>query len=265
MKKFYCILLVLTFLPFVIVDAQTEEGRCFIDRLFVSESGQKLPYKIMYPDNFDPSHSYPLVLFLHGAGERGSDNQKQIIHGRQRFSTDKDLNKAIFVAPQCPQEDYWVCIVRTNNLQEHSSRKFPFDAPISSSLLAVKELLDNIISLGFVDHDRVYGCGISMGAMGILDMTMRYPDFFAAVQPICGGVNLQRTHEYEGKTAFRFFHGLKDDIVLPKFSQDVCKILQDKEVESMIVEYPEANHNSWDSALAEPDFFTWMFSRNRNN
>ena len=188
----------------------SQDKREFIDRTFISKSGQELPYKVIYPDNFNPAESYPVLLFLHGAGERGTDNDKQVAHGRNRFMTDPALRQVIFIAPQCPYEDYWVNIVRPTTPKERQNRTFPYQAPISSSLQAVKELLDDLISLGFVDEDRIYGAGISMGAMGILDMTMRYPDLFAAVQPICGGVNADRTKEFTGKTAFRFFHGLLD-------------------------------------------------------
>ena len=97
-----------------------------------------------------------------------------------------------------------------------------------------------------------------MGGFGILDLTVRFPELFAAVQPICGGINTERLRDWNGKTAFRFFHGLKDDIVLPKFSIEADKVLRDKGIESSIVTYPEANHNSWDSAFAEPDFVKWF-------
>ena len=258
-------LLTLSVLLCSLCQVHSQEKREFLDRIFISQTGQTLPYKIIYPDNFKPSESYPVLLFLHGAGERGTDNDKQVAHGRNRFMTDDALRDVIFLAPQCPVEDYWVNVVRTTNLNEHLNRKFPYQSPISSSLLAAKELLDAMISLGFVDVDRIYGAGISMGAMGILDMAMRYPDLFAAVQPICGGVNVDRTKEFNGKTAFRFFHGLKDDIVLPKFAQENCAALKATGVEAVIIEYPYANHNSWDPAFAEDDFFTWLLNHRKTD
>lgn len=264
MKNFMKTLLAAVLLTCSALQGYSQDKREFIDRTFISKSGQELPYKVIFPDNFNPAESYPVLLFLHGAGERGTDNDKQVAHGRNRFMTDPALRQVIFIAPQCPYEDYWVNIVRPTTPKERQNRTFPYQAPISSSLQAVKELLDALISLGFVDEDRIYGAGISMGAMGILDMTMRYPDLFAAVQPICGGVNADRTKEFTGKTAFRFFHGLMDDIVLPKFAQENCAALKTAGAEAVIVEYPQANHNSWDPAFAEEDFFTWMFKHSKN-
>lgn len=230
-------------------------ARDFVDRIFISSNGQCLPYKVAFPENFNPAESYPVLLFLHGAGERGTDNRSQVVHGGKRLLNDPALQQVIVIAPQCPKEDYWVNIIRP---VDNARRTFPESAPISISLSAVKELLDSFIALGFVKTDRIYGSGLSMGAFGILDLTVRYPRLFAAVQPICGGINAGRLASFSGKTAFRFFHGLRDDIVLPKFSQEANRVLQEKGIESSIVEYPEANHNSWDPAFAEPDFVEWL-------
>lgn len=253
MKKI-CILIIL-------IAVYTSAGaRNFCGRVFVGSQGQIVPYRILFPEKFDPSCSYPLFLFLHGAGERGTDNESQLIHGGEVFEKDKNLRNVIVIIPQCPKEDYWVNIVRPVTREEQASREFPENAPISSSLSAVKELLDAYISLGFVDTDRIYGSGLSMGGFGILDLAVRYPDFFRGVESICGGINVNRMKNYSGKTSFRFFHGAKDDIVLPRFSREACESLVENGIEATIIEYPEANHNSWDSAFAEPDYISWFFA-----
>lgn len=236
-------------------------GRDYTRRVFHASNGADLSYKVIYPDGFDPSETYPLFLFLHGSGERGSDNESQTVHGGRLFASDPLLAKAIVVVPQCPREDYWVMIDRP--VQNNATRTFPASAPMSVSLGAVKELLDCMVGLGFVDTDRIYGSGLSMGGFAILDLVARFPDLFAAVEPICGGINVERMRSYEGGTAFRFFHGLRDDIVLPKFSREACAALVANGKEASIIEYPEANHNSWDSAFAEPDFISWLFSHSR--
>lgn len=256
---------ILSFVLIILTSALIAEGQSqhqFIGRIFHSSLGQALPYKVMFPENFDPTQRYPLLLFLHGAGERGTDNNAQLIHGGARIQSDTSLRNTIVLAPQCPKEDYWVCIVKTNTLAEHLKREFPYSAPISSSMAAVKELLDAMIAVGFVDTDQIYGMGISMGAMGILDLAFRFPDLFQAVQPICGGVNNDRASEFKGKTSFRFFQGLKDDIVLPKFSDENCTALKEAGAKASIVEYPNDNHNCWDSTFKEPDLFKWMFMQN---
>lgn len=231
--------------------------RQYIDRVFLSSNGQSLPYKVLFPEGFDPSKKYPLFLFLHGAGERGTDNKRQVLHGDKYFRSDTLLKDVILIAPQCPWEDYWVCIIKP---EDPVQRVFPANAPISSSALAVKELCDCFLSLGFVDENRIYGAGLSMGAMGILDMTFRYPDFFAAVSPICGGVNIERARTFSGRTAFRIYHGGKDDIVLPAFSETLFSVLKESGKEAELVLFPEDNHNSWDSAFANPQFFSWLLS-----
>lgn len=240
----------------IVLPAQTRE---FCDRIFTGSLGQVLPYKISFPDDFDPTRSYPMFLFLHGAGERGADNESQVVHGKDVLLNDSHLRHAIVIAPQCPREDYWVNIVHPAGPDGNASRVFPEYAPISSSLAAVKELMDAYIALGFIDTDRIFGSGLSMGGFGILDLAARYPDFFKGVEPICGGINVKRMEKYRGRTAFRFFHGLKDDIVPPRFSQEACAALAANGINASIIEYPDNNHNSWDSAFSEPDYISWFF------
>jgi len=232
--------------------------REFAPKEFTASSGHVLPYRIIYPDNFNPLKQYPLVLFLHGAGERGSDNELQLVHGRELFETDPLLRDKIVVAPQCSEAGYWVSIVRPGTPEEIADRSFPYDAPISEDLQAVKELLDCLIALGFVDTDAVYGTGLSMGGMGVLDLMLRYPDFFAAIQPICGAANAQRCAEYKGRTRVRFFHGLEDPVVAPHFSQEDCEAFRQAGVPVEYVGYPGVQHNSWDNAFAEKDFISWF-------
>lgn len=256
MKK---VILVLAMLIASVTGLNAQQ-RTFCDKYFVSSLGQLLPYKVIYPDNFDPTASYPMLLFLHGAGERGTDNNAQIVHGGNLLLTDEILTQAIVIAPQCPNEDFWI---RYADLGPNGFDNFAENAPISPSLKAVKELLDCFISLGFVDTDRIYGTGLSMGGMGTFDLVLRYPDFFAAVAPICGGVNIDRVKAYTGHTAFRFFHGLKDNVVPPAANQAAYEELKAKGLHVDYVAYPEDGHNSWDDAFAEPDFISWLFDHKK--
>ena len=232
--------------------------REFAPKEFVATTGHVLPYRVIYPDNFDPLKQYPLLLFLHGAGERGSDNELQLVHGRALFEGDPLLRDMIVVAPQCSEAGYWVRIVRPVTPEEIARRSFPYDAEISDDLLAVKQLLDCFIALGYVDTDAIYGTGLSMGGMGVLDLMLRYPDFFAAIQPICGAADAQRCAEYKGRTRVRFFQGLDDPVVAPHFSQEDCEALKQAGVPVEYVAYPGVQHNSWDNAFAEKDFISWF-------
>lgn len=243
----------------------TAQERTAVKRTFESSSGLELPYRVIWPDNFDPSKSYPLLLFLHGAGERGDDNEAQLTHGRGLLLESGQLRDVIVIAPQCPAEGYWVDIVRPTTYEECMNRTFPSDADITPSLAAVKELADAIISLGFVDMDRVYGTGLSMGAMGTLDLMCRFPDFFTAIEPVCGAVELSRLEAYNGKTAVRLFHGTKDETVPVHFSRDAYKVLSAKKGMTVeYVEYPECRHDSWTTAFASEGFLDWMLSKAKN-
>ncbi|MCQ2173599.1 MAG: dienelactone hydrolase family protein [Bacteroidales bacterium] len=233
------------------------QSREFVCRYFPASNGVVLPYRILYPLNFDPESRYPMLVFLHGSGERGTDNQSQTFHGGKLFASGEELDGAIFIAPQCPWHDYWAPV--NDNYPE--GERFPQDAAMTKALEAVKELMDSFISLGFADPDRIYGTGLSMGGFGILDFTLRFPDYFTAVQPICGGVNIERCRQYRGRTAFRFFHGLADDVVPPSCSIDADEALKAAGAQSELITYPGVGHGSWNNAFAEPDFLSWFFRK----
>lgn len=253
MKRLVIILLVVFY--GLQMSAQPRE---YIFREYMAENGQILPYAVLYPENFDPQKQYPMLLFLHGSGERGRDGKKQLKHGGEFFASSPLLKEVIFIAPQCPREDAWACYSRPAKETEKNRMSFPDVAPISSSLTAVKELLDSFISLGFADPAKVYACGLSLGAIGILDLTMRYPDYFDSIQPICGGVGIGRCANFTGKTRFRFFHGEEDNAVLPRHSVEADSTLRASGVHSELILYPGVGHPSWFNAFDEPDFLSWM-------
>lgn len=230
------------------------ETRAYAKKTFKAQDGFELPYQVLYPENFDPTTQYPLLVFLHGSGERGDDNSLQTFHGGEMLASAPELEQVMVIVPQCPIYDTWA----PKNSSDDGNREFPYKAPMRSPLKAVKELMDNMISLGFVNTDRIYGTGLSLGGFGILDFALRFPDFFAAVQPICGGTNIQRCEEYKGRTAFRFFHGLEDTAVAPENSIKGNEALQKAGAHSELVTYPGVKHGSWYNAFKEPDFLSWM-------
>ncbi len=228
---------------------------------FGASDGFSLPYRLSVPAKSLFKKSHPLLLYLHGAGERGGDNVSQLNHGRELFMNSPELRDVIVLAPQCPEESYWVDIVRPTTPEECMWRTFPENADMTYPLAAVKEMLDSLISTGTVDTRRIYCTGLSMGGMGTLDLLLRYPDLFAAVQPVCGAVNIDRLSGYRGRTAVRLFHGDCDDTVPVHFSRDAYKVLKDNGVTVEYIEYPGVWHNSWDNAFAEPDFLSWMLEK----
>lgn len=248
-------LFLIIFIAFLSVPSHAQ-SRDFVDGTFVSSSGLELPYKMLLPEGFDSRKSYPLFLFLHGAGERGSDNRRQISHGEKLLLNDSNLKNAVVIAPQCPLSGRWADFMSPAFLNI-----FPESPAMPEPLIAVKELMDSLIYAGCADGNRIYGVGLSMGAFGLLDLVVRYPDMFVAAISICGGINTRRLEGFSGKTSFRFYHGKLDYVILPVFSRKAHETLRSQGVQSELIEYPWVAHNSWNRAFKEPDFTKWLFQQ----
>ncbi|MCD8263532.1 MAG: dienelactone hydrolase family protein [Tannerellaceae bacterium] len=232
----------------------------FLKKQFTTSDGYQLNYRVLYPLNYSPGQKYPLVLFLHGSGERGNDNEKQLVHGGDLLSSYETQSNypAIIIVPQCPEEQSWL-----NYERNHASgtRHYPANAPVAKPLAAVKELVDSYVAKGIVDAKQMHIMGLSMGGMGTFDLVMRYPDLFVTATPICGGVSLERAARYKVKTRFRLFHGADDSVVPAQFSRDACEALQQAGVTVTYKEYPAVEHDSWHNAFAEPDYMSWMLEK----
>ena len=237
-----------------------QDTSMYLRKEFASAAGNKLPYRIIYPENFDKTKSYPLVLFLHGAGERGNDNNKQLIHGSKLFLADSNRKNfpAIVVFPQCPSGNFWAVLERDTTTTP-PSRKFDYTKPADWPLTASIDLIKQLMKEGGVDSKRIYVAGLSMGGMGTFEAVSRNPDLFAAALPICGGgdsASYKKTN-----TSFWIFHGDADPSVNVKMSRTMVTTLNNLGVKTKYTEYPGVGHNSWDNAFKEPDFISWMFSK----
>lgn len=249
---------VITILAAVAAHGQAKTSESHV---FTASSGISIPYRISLPAG--DVKDRPLLLFLHGAGERGSDNEAQLKHGGELLLGATELEYVIVLAPQCPQEGWWVETDHPTSLEDRAERTFPLNPLLTYPLRAVKELVDSLVSSGAADPHRLYCTGLSMGGMAALDMMLRWPDLFAAIEPICSAVNIRRLEQYEGHTAIRLFHGECDSTVPVHFSREAYDILKKKELDVEYIEYPETWHNSWDKAFAESDFLSWMLSREK--
>lgn len=220
----------------------------------------ELPYRIMYPKNYDAKKKYPLIMMLHGSGERGNDNKKQLTHGAAVFIKNQieDTYPAIIIFPQCPEEGYWSS-VDVNRETRPLVLDFDYNRPITTSLNAVIGLTNYLINEGTVDSKKVSIAGLSMGGMGALEAAYRYPKLFRNVTAICGAGDWQAYDERVKKIKFRLYHGFKDDIVSPIESEKMIAKLRELKLNPDYRTYPEANHNSCDAAFAEPDFVSWFF------
>ncbi|WP_226388694.1 prolyl oligopeptidase family serine peptidase [Penaeicola halotolerans] len=236
------------------------------EKVYINENGDRMDYRILYPEAYDKSKKYPLVLFLHGAGERGSDNRKQLTHGGKLFLKPENRSKfpAIVVFPQCPEDDYWIDISVRKKLYDKEDLDFSeVNAPPSKQMSLLIELHQSILTNEAVDEKRQYVIGLSMGGFGTFDLISRNPKKFAAAIPICGGGNVTITKKYAKHTSLWITHGALDDIVPVLYSQRVYDALKKNGADVKYTEFPNANHNAWDPTFAIPDLLPWLFSKSK--
>lgn len=220
-----------------------------------------LQYRIMMPKDFDDSKQYPVLLFLHGAGERGSDNKVQLVHGSKLFASKENREKfpAIVIFPQCPKNSYWA-----NATVDRSTKpiklKFPLNIEPTKPLSLVMQLMDEISAKPYVNKQQIYVGGLSMGGMGTFEIVYRKPQFFAAAISICGAGNPEATKVYAKTTPFWVFHGANDDVVNPISSVNMVEGILKNGGKPNFTLFGKDNHNSWDSTFAEPQLLPWLFS-----
>ena len=205
-------------------------------------------YLLFLPEGYaaDPAKRWPLILFLHGAGERGTDVWLVAKHGPPKIDTTAANFPFIVVSPQCPPGENW-----SNDL--------------------VMGLLDEVESKYAVDTHRVYLTGLSMGGFGTWDLGVSHPDRFAAIAPICGGgefikVYLAAERQKAALTSLAVwaFHGAKDPVVPLDESQRMVNYLQQQGVtEVKLTVYPEAEHDCWTQTYANPELFSWFLAHSR--
>lgn len=195
-----------------------------------------LKYWQHLPPGYDDGGLWPLILFLHGMGERGDDLERVKVHGIPRVAEEKPELLARFVAfsPQCPLDSYWT----------HQQD-------------ALHALLDHALEHYAVDPKRIYLTGLSMGGFGTWFLSMSCPERFAAMVPICGG------GEPYGATLIRdvpiwVFHGAKDRIVPPAESRRMVRALKAVGGSVKLTIYPEADHDSWTRTYNNPELYDWF-------
>lgn len=221
------------------------------------KGGASLPYRLMRPEKVEGGKKYPLVIFLHGAGERGNDNEAQLVHGVKEFAKPGAREKypCFLVAPQCPTGKQWVQVPW--NADKHDMPPVP-SAP--ASLLT--GLMDELEKSLPVDLDRVYITGLSMGGYGTWDLLSRQPDRFAAAVPVCGGGDEKKAAVMK-KVPIWAFHGALDVAVPVARSRNMVDAVNRAGGNARYTEYPQVAHDSWNPCYADAEMMDWMFRQAR--
>jgi predicted peptidase len=224
---------------------------------FPVDQEEPLLYRIYQPEEFEPGRRYPLVLFLHGAGERGADNAAQLRHGvRDILKWSREMGEAaIIVAPQCPLQQRWVEV--DWGRADHEMPTEP-SAPMRSVLGLLARLQSDLP----VDPERIYVSGISMGGFGTWDIIQRRPDIFAAAIPVCGGGD-SKYAERIARIPIWAFHGDRDEVVLPQRSRSMIAALKAAGGSPRYREYPGVGHDSWTRTYSDPSVIEWLFSQRK--
>jgi lysophospholipase L1-like esterase/dienelactone hydrolase len=229
----------------------------FEAREFSSADGAKLPYRLLKPAAIEAGKKYPLVVFLHGAGEVGSDNAIQLKHGAPLFAKPESREKfpCFVFAPQCPKGKKWV---------EWDWLAGPNSAPAepAPTLKLVLAAMDALAEEFGTDPDRTYVTGLSMGGAGTWDLITRHPEKFAAAIPVCGGGDLEKAAAAKSVPVWAF-HGLADNVVPPARSSEMVARLRAAGGKSVLIEYPGVAHDSWTFAYTEPNLLPWLFAQRR--
>lgn len=255
MKKINILLL---FIVTIGLDSTFAQEIKFGSSQYANGEGDTLNYRMLIPD-YDTLRKYPLVIFLHGAGERGDDNRSQLKWGIMNFATDEmmSLHPAYIIAPQCPKGEWWANYER--NVEE--DRWTLKDTP-SKPMQLVMQLVNQIKSTWPVDKDRIYITGLSMGGMGTFDALARHPDLFAAAVPVCGAGDITKAEKFS-EVPIWAFHGAEDPTVPTHHSMEMVEALTKAGAHPGLTIYPEVGHFSWLMAYSNHLMIEWMFRQHK--
>lgn len=222
------------------------------------KEGKRLLYREIQPEGVDASRRYPLVLFLHGAGERGSDNRRQMVHGiKSLVAFSKAYGEPCFyLIPQCPEGRQWVKVPW--GAKSHAIPESP-----SEELALALDLVKAKAAEWPIDKDRIYITGISMGGYGTWDAISREPGLFAAAIPICGGGDVACAERLKGLPIW-VFHGSADEAVPVCRSRNMVEALRRAGGRVLYHEYPGAGHNVWSRTYDNAVVLRWLFDQRKS-
>ena len=244
---FFCILTIHAF----------SQPSLFSYQTYKNTSGDSLLYRFLFPDN-DTTLRYPLVIFLHGSGERGNDNEAQLKWGVSNFASDQNmkLHPAFVIAPQCPVNQSWANTTRGKN-NEIILQNTP-----SKSMQLLMDVIADVIKRFKVDTNRIYITGLSMGAYGTFDALERYTHKFAAAVPVCGSGDVSKAASI-AHIPLWMFGGANDPSVPPFLLYDMVNALLKAGAHPGFTQYPEVGHFSWIPAYSDPMMMEWLFRQHK--
>jgi len=242
--------------------ADADPMKLFEPRQFAAEDGEQLNYRLLKPadykpDTYNANRLYPLVIFLHGAGERGADNTAQLKHCLAEFCTPERREKypCYVLAPQCPPAQKWLEI-------DWSQEQPEYPQQISRPLDLTLQVVESMLADSAIDKSRVYVAGLSMGGYGTWDALARRPELFAAAIPICGGGDVAAAAKISHIPIW-CFHGAKDTVVKPEKSRAMIEALRTAGGQPRYTEYPDAQHDSWTRTFSNDETFQWLFAQKK--
>ena len=202
-----------------------------------------LKYLLYLPSDYDKSDkAFPLVIFLHGAGERGSDIEAVKKHGPPMLVENGKEFPFILISPQCPESTRW-----------------------NNQTLVLTALLDDIEAQYNVDKSKVYVTGLSMGGQGTWALALAQPNRFAAIAPICGWTDTFEVCRIKHLPVW-VFHGAKDLVVPLIKSEEMVNALKRCGAEEInLTVYPDAGHDSWTETYNNDKLYEWLLSHSLNN
>ena len=233
------------------------QGSLFSRQTYKNAAGDSLQYRFLFPDN-DSTRRYPLVIFLHGSGERGNDNEAQLKWGVMNFASDYNMktHPAFVIAPQCPLNSTWANITRGKN-NEIILQNTP-----SKPMQVLMELIGDAIRRFRVDTNRIYITGLSMGGHGTFDALQRYPHFFTAAVPVCGSGDISKAVSI-AHIPLWMFGGADDPSVNPNLLYNMVNALLKAGAHPGFTEYPGVGHFSWIAAYSDPMMMEWLFNQHK--
>lgn len=232
--------------------AEDGEGESMKKGTF-EKNGEKLPYRwIKVGEDENP----PLVLFLHGAGERGDDNEAQLRHGVSDLLAwlQREDKSAVVLAPQCRKGVWWAKL--DGDFRSPKGGSLPKEPSLMMEL--VFGAVDRLVESESVDRKKIYVTGLSMGGFGSFAAVAYRPDFFAAAMPVCGGGD-PATAAAMKKVPFYVFHGEGDRIVPVGASELMVEALRKAGGTAGFRKYPEVGHDSWSATYGDPEVWEWLF------